>query len=157
MKWKWRAHESGIHGHDLTLGSGSFDGIVGANLYARFGRAFFGASVQYNIRSEGNYGYQFADDLLWSGGPGALLVLRENFTLSLQAAVSGETKTTDTFQGARAADTGITSVYLGPEITMTWRDRVSGELGVDVPVSIANTALQAVPDYRVHAAVTFRF
>lgn len=151
------APESGIHGHDLALGSGSFDGLVGANVYARFKRGFFAGNVQYSIRSQGNFSYQFANDLTWSGGPGALLVLRENFTLSLQANVSGETKGTDTFQGARAGDTGITTVYLGPEITATWRDLISGELGVDVPVSIANTALQAVPDYRVRGAVSFRF
>ncbi len=151
------APERGIHGHDLTLGSGSFDSLVGVNLHARYHRLFFGAGAQYSIRSEGNYGYQFANDLTWSGGPGALLVLRENFTLSLQANVSGETKSTDTFQGARAGDTGITSVYLGPQFTATWRDRFHAELGVDMPVSLANTALQAVPDYRIHAAVTFRF
>ncbi len=148
---------SGIHGHDLTLGSGSFDGLVGVNVYARYQRMFVGAGVQYSIRSEGNFGYQFANDLTWSGGPGVLLVLRENFTLSLQANVSGETKSTDTFQGVRAGDTGITSVYLGPQFTATWRDRFHAELGVDVPVSIANTALQAVTDYRIHAAVTVRF
>jgi hypothetical protein len=28
------APESGIHGHDLTLGSGSFDGIVGTGIFA---------------------------------------------------------------------------------------------------------------------------
>ena len=151
------APESGIHGHDLTLGSGSFDGLVGVNVYARHRRMFFGAGAQYSIRSEGNYGYQFANDLSWSGGPGALLVLRESGTVSLQFNVSGETKSTDSFQGAKAGDTGITTVYLGPEFTATWRDKISGELGVDVPVSIANTALQSVPDYRVHAAVTFRF
>ena len=151
------APASGIHGHDLTLGSGSFDGLVGGNVYARYQRMFVGAGVQYSIRSEGNFGYQFANDLTWSGGPGMLLALRENFTLSLQANVSGETKSTDTFQGAHAGDTGITTVYLGPEITATWRDQFHAELGVDLPVSIANTALQAVPDYRIHAAVTFRF
>ena len=151
------APASGIHGHDLTLGSGSFDGLVGVNVYTRYLRMFFGAGAQYSIRSEGNYGYQFANDLSWSGGPGALLVLQENGTVALQFNVSGETKSTDTFQGARAGDTGITTVYLGPELTATWRDKVSGELGVDVPVSIANTALQSVPDYRLHAAVTFRF
>lgn len=151
------APESGIHGHDLTLGSGSFDGLFGVNFYARIQRGFFAANVQYSLRTQGDYAYEFANDLTWSGGPGALLVLRENFTLSLQANVSGETKGRDTFQGAQAGDTGITSVYLGPEITATWRDRLSAELGADIPVSIANTALQTVPDYRIHAALTWRF
>ena len=92
---------SGIHGHDLTLGSGSFDGIVGATAFVRTGRFFLDASVQYAIRSEGDYGYQFANDLTWSGGPGVFLLLRDEFSLSLQAVVSGEDKGLDTFQGSR--------------------------------------------------------
>ena len=84
-------------------------------------------------------------------------MLNEEFTLALEANVSGETKGRDTFQGERAADTGITSVYLGPLLTATWRENLSVEAGVDIPVSIDNTALQAVPDYRIHAAFTWHF
>jgi len=83
--------------------------------------------------------------------------LSDSFTLSLQANVSGETKGRDTFQGAKAEDTGITAVYLGPEILLTWRDKLSVEFGVDLPVSIDNTALQIVPDWRVRGALTWRF
>ena len=149
------APESGIHGHDLTLGSGSVDGLIGTSAYARWKRLFLGASVQYAIRSEGDYHYQFANDLTWSGGPGVLLALKDDYTVSLQANCTGESKGKDTFAGAKAEDTGVTSVYLGPEIIVTWKDKLSAELGVDVPVSIDNTALQLVPDYRVRAAVTW--
>jgi hypothetical protein len=34
---------------------------------------------------------------------------------------------------------------------------LSAELGLDVPVLLENTALQMVPDYRVRAAITYRF
>ena len=71
--------------------------------------------------------------------------------------VSGETKARDTFQGARAEDTGVTAVYLGPQINYRWSDRLSAEVGVDLPVSMSNTALQLVPDWRVRAAVTWHF
>jgi hypothetical protein len=148
---------SGIHGHDLTLGSGSYDGLLGTSIYARRGRLFLGASVQYSIRSEGDFGYAFANDLIWSGGPGVLLLLNEAFTLSLQANISGETKGRDTFQGQRAEDTGMTAVYAGPAILFTWGERLSAEAGVDLPASIENTSLQAVPDYRVRAAMSWRF
>src|ERR1043165_6706869 len=104
------APDSGIHGHDLTLGSVSFDGIVGTSVFARYKRAFIGASAQYAIRTQGDFGYQFANDLTWSGGPGALLILKDRYTLSLQANVSGETKGKDDFNGGKADDTGITSV-----------------------------------------------
>ena len=54
-------------------------------------------------------------------------------------------------------DTGITSVFLGPEVLLTWRSHLSAELGADFPVSIDNTALQAVPDWRLRGALTWHF
>ena len=151
------APQSGIHGHDLALGSGSMDGIVGTGLFARRQRLFFAANAQYAIRTKGDFDYRYADDLAWWGGPGVFLALNESYTVALQLNVSGETKGRDTFQGAKADDTGITSVFLGPQISVTWGERLSAELGADLPVSIDNTALQTVPDYRVRAAVNWRF
>jgi len=151
------APESGIHGHDLALGSGSVDEIVGTGVFARRRRLFFSANAQYTSRTKGDFDYRYADDLAWWGGPGVFLALNENYTVALQLNVSGETKGRDTFQGAKADDTGITSVFLGPQISVTWGERLSVELGADLPVSIDNTALQSVPDYRVRAAVNWRF
>src|SRR5262249_4811502 len=120
-------------------------------------RLFLSASGQYAIRTEGDFDYQFANDLTWNGGPGALLIMNDDFTLSLQANISGEFKKRDTFQGEPAEDTGITAVYVGPEFSCSWGEKLSAEVGVDIPVSIDNTALQAVPDYRVHAALQWHF
>src|SRR6266496_798293 len=57
------APESGIHGHDLALGSGSVDGIVGTGVFARRHRLFLSANAQYAIRTKGDFNYQYADDL----------------------------------------------------------------------------------------------
>ena len=151
------APESGIHGHDLTLGTGSFDGIVGTGIFTRWRRLFLTANAQYAIRSKGDFDYQFANDLTWSGGPGVYLALGHKYTLALQAVVSGEHKDSDTFQGASADDTGVTAVYLGPQLNFTWSSKLSAHVGADLPISIDNTALQTVPDYRVRAAVNWRF
>ena len=151
------APESGIHGHDLALGSGSVDGIVGTGVFARRRRLFLSANAQYAIRTKGDFDYQYADDLSWWGGPGIFLALNESYTVALQLNVSGEHKGRDTFQDQKADDTGITSVFLGPQVSVTWGERLSAELGVDVPVSIDNTALQSVADYRLRAAVNWRF
>jgi hypothetical protein len=151
------APESGIHGHDLALGSGSYDGIIGTGLYARHRRVFANASVQYSIRTEGDFKYEYADDFMWSGGLGAFLVLEETWTASLQFVVSGEDKGMDRFNGEKAADTGITSIFVGPQFNVTWYDKLSAQVGVDVPVLLNNTALQTVPDYRLRGAVTWRF
>jgi hypothetical protein len=109
------------------------------------------------VRTKGDYDYRFANDLQWQFAPGVYLVLNERHSLALQLVASGEDKSTDTFQGAAAADTALTSVYLGPQFTYTWSDKLSTQVGVDLPVMLDNSALQVVPDYRMRAVVTWRF
>ena len=151
------APDGAVHGHDLTLGSGSFDGIVGTGLFARYNRGFLNANVQYAIRSTGDFEYRYANDLVWNGGPGVYLVLDERYTVSAQLIVSGEHKGKDTFRGANAEDTAVTAVYLGPQINFSWSDKLGAEIGLDIPVSIDNSDLQSVPDYRVRGGFTWHF
>jgi hypothetical protein len=147
----------GIGGHDLALGSGSVDGLVGTEVLFRYRKVFLTAGLQYAIRSEGDFDYQYANELSWSGGPGVYLALQDNYTISLQAIVSGETKGQDTVNGAELDDTSVTSVYLGPQINFTWGSRLSAQAGAELPVSIVSTGNQLVPNYRVRAALTLRF
>jgi hypothetical protein len=147
----------GIGGHDLTLGSGSFDGLVGTGFFARWKRLFMTGAMQYAIRSEGDFSYQFANDWIWFGGPGVYLLLGHENTLSLQAVVSGESKGQDTIAGVPTDDTAITAVYLGPQINFTWSSKLSAQVSADLPVSIVTTGQQIVPNYRVRAAITWRF
>jgi hypothetical protein len=150
-------HESAVHGHDIALGSGSYDGIVGTEFYARWRRLFFTAGMQYAIRSRGDFDYKYANDLTWSGGPGVHLVFNENWIVGLQASVSGEHKGKDDLGGETADDTALTAVYLGPLATVTWKGRLTAELGAAWPVHLDNSALQIVPDYRVIGALSWRF
>jgi hypothetical protein len=148
---------AGIGGHDLALGSGSFDGVIGTDLFARRNKFFATASAQYHIRSEGTFGYQYADELGWTAGPGVYLALKEDYTLSLQAIASGEYKKNDSIHGAALDDTAMTSVFLGPQINFTWGSELSAELGADLPVSITSSGDQIVPTFRIRAAMTWRF
>lgn len=148
---------SGIHGHDLALGSGSFDAIFGTSLYTRYRRFFATADVQGFLRTPGSYGYRYANEVQWSAGPGAYLVLRDTQTLALQAKLGGEYKGLDTLGSATMTDTGMTSVYVGPSLQYTWRNYVSSEVGADFPLLLNNTNLQIVPDYRVRGAITGHF
>jgi hypothetical protein len=150
------APESGIHGHDLTLGTGSFDAIVGAQTSLRYKSFFFQADTQFAWRGDGDYDYNFANDISWSGGPGYYFVRNPHTLVGLQLACSGEHKDTDRFRGQPAEDTGITSVFLGPRLLVS-KGKLSGELAVEFPVSIDNTALQVVPDYRLRASFGMRF
>ena len=149
--------EGAVHGHDLTLGSGSVDAIFGTGLFVSWNRFYFAGGAQYAWRGWGDFGYRFANDLSWSGGPGVYLVMKEDVTVSLQAVISGEYKPKDWFNGARAVDTAVKYVYAGPQLTASWKERLSAEVGVDLPVIRDATSLQTVPDYRVRAALTLRF
>jgi hypothetical protein len=148
---------SGIHGHDLALGSGSYDGIVGTAIFASWQRLFVTGALQYSIRSRGDFDYRYANDLSWHLKPGGYLWLSHTSTVGLQLAISGEDKGKDDLAGVSAEDTGMTSVFIGPELSYTWKEHLSAELGAEFPLVNDNTALQLVPDYRVKAAITWRF
>jgi len=148
---------SGVHGHDLALGSGSFDGIIGTSLFWSWKRLFVTAATQFAIRSEGDFDYQYAHDLTWLGGPGVFALLTHQYSLGIQAVLSGETKGKDTQQGERLDDTGITALYVGPGFAFTWGTSLGADLALDVPVVQDNTSVQIVPDYRIRGGVTWRF
>ena len=150
------APPSGVHGHDLALGSGSVDAIFGGDFFIRQGDWFFAGKLQYAIRGEGDYHYRYANDLTWNCGPGWYALRETGRSLALQCVLSGETKDTDRFDGETADDTGLTAVYLGPQIIASL-GAFSGELGLDLPIRLDNTALQIVPDYRIRAAFVWRF
>lgn len=85
--------------------------------------------MQYTIRSEGRFDYQFANDLSWNGGPGVYLVLGHEYTLGVQCNIFGETKGQDTIAGVATDDTAETIVYVGPEINLTWSSKLSAQVG----------------------------
>jgi hypothetical protein len=151
------ATESAVHGHDLALGSGSLDGVFGASFFYKKSRFLSTANAQYAWRGVGSYGYRYADGLTFAAGLGGYLVNGHEATLALQLKASGETKGKDTMNGAVMEDTGITEVYLGPELSWLVRGSFSGDVSVDFPVISHNTALQIVPTYRIRLGLTWRF
>jgi hypothetical protein len=140
---------SGVHQHDISPGSGSFDGIFGVTANARWQKWFFNAQLQYYLRTEGESGFEYGDDLMISGGPGRYLLSRDELTLSLQANAAYETEARDRLLGSTSDQTGLSAWYLGPQLSLTWGKRASANLGVDIPLQISNNGLQNVPDYRV--------
>lgn len=150
------APESGIHGHDLTLGTGSYDAIFGAQFFVRYKEVFFEADTQFTLRGDGDHSYHFANDLSWSGGPGVYLYRKGRQSLGLECVVSGESKNTDRFQGRVAEDTGITSLYVGPRVTAQLGG-LSADVSLDLPTIMNTTKVQLVPDYRIRAGLTYHF
>ena len=150
------APESGIHGHDLTLGTGSYDGIFGEQFSLRYKSFFFEADIQFTLRGDGRHQYDFANDLIWSGGPGYYVIRNRETIVGLQLVISGEHKDVDRFRGEKAEDTGVTSVFIGPRLVVS-HGQFSAEIAGELPVSIDNTALQIVPEYRLRAAISVNF
>jgi len=150
------APESGIHGHDLTLGTGSIDGIFGSQVSLRYKDFFADETLQFTLRGDGSHQYHFSNDLIWDGGPGYYFIRNQQTIAGIQFVVSGEHKDVDRFRGKAAEDTGITSLFVGPRIVGS-RGRWSATVEVDLPVLIDNTSLQAVPDYRVRGGIAFHF
>ena len=146
------APENALHGHDLTLGTGSYDGIFGVQSSLRYKIFFAEANGQFTLRGDGTHDYHFANDLTWNAGPGYYLVRKRETLVGCQCAVSRESKDVDRFQGRAAEDTGVTSVFVGPRIIAS-HDQIRGELAAEFPVLMNTTALQAVPDYRLRASV----
>jgi len=153
---------SGIGGHDLTLGTGSVNGIVGAQAFGTWRRLYATASIQYVAHTVGAFGYQFANDLHFDTGPGVYLLLGDDwlgeaYSFGAQVLFSGETKGNDTVDGQKLTDTGITALYLGPALRFAWGTHLGAEIAADLPVLQNNTGLQVVPNYRLRGGLTWRF
>jgi hypothetical protein len=148
---------SGVHQHDLTLGSGSYDGIFGLTASVRRGRLFFQADAQYYLRTPGEAGYEIGDQVLVAGGPGVLVVIRDRFSLSLQAKGYYENAGRDEILGRKSNHTGLTAWYLGPFLSLTIGGHFSANLAAEFPLDISNNGFRNVPDYRVHGDLTWRF
>lgn len=148
---------TGIHGHDLALGSGSLDWIVGTEMILDLERSLVSVGGQYTIRSEGDFGYRYHNDLIWAAAVGRRLELTDDKTLLIKLAVGGEYKGMDVLAGDKVADTGMNSIYVGPEVSLVHASSWSGGFALDFPLLQDNTGLQLVSDYRVRAQVAVRY
>jgi hypothetical protein len=148
---------SGVHGHDLALGSGSTDGLLGTAFAWRHQRWFAAASAQYALRRRGDFGYRYADEVTWDVQAGRFIFLRHEDSLSLALRVAGEKKGEDSADGERADDTAIDAIYVGPQAAFSRGRSLYAEASIELPVRQRNSGLQLVPDLRLRCGLTWRF
>jgi hypothetical protein len=60
------------------------------------------------------------------------------------------------FRGVKAADTGTTSVFMGPRLVAA-RGCWNAQVDFDLPVNIENSAMQTVPNYRIRGGLSLQF
>lgn len=149
---------SAVHGHDLALGSGSFDYPIGGSIFAQYDKVLLLGSIQYVFRTEGDSNYRYANDLTYNVGPAVFLLTDHDYTMTLGANLSGEYKRKDTGpNGDKQGDTGIRSMFIGPQLALSLGKNLSTEIAYDYPLDINNTEFQIVPSYKLRAGITYRF
>lgn len=92
-----------------------------------------------------------------AGGPGVYLVFKEEYTVALSGAFTYESKARDRIDGEKRNDGIATAWYASPGLLLTYGEHLSATLNVDVPLTIDNRAVMAVPDYRIRGGVTWSF
>lgn len=146
---------SAVENHDLALGSGSVDGVIGTGVIYRGGNFYASAGGQYLLRSQGTAGYRYGDLLTWRVAPGYLFINEANKVVGLQLNISGEHHDPNRVYGAK--DHGYTDViFVGPEV-VTQGENLSLNLGVDLPVKYHAEGLTVAPDYRTRLNFNWRF
>lgn len=144
-------------GRILSLGTGSYDFPVGLIGFLRESRWFGFGAVQYTFRQEGDYDYRFADDIVWSVGPGYYVHAEDDTTVGLRLATNGEYKGRDELNSQEVPASELSTVYVGPELIIFGSGCASGELAFDTPVAVSSSDSTIVPRYRVRGGVTVRF
>lgn len=144
-------------GRALAFGTGSFDYILGSNLIARYERYLALSTIQYTLRTEGDFNYQFANDLIISAGGGYYILMEHDFTLAGLFTLSGEYKGRDTLDDELVRGSQLSNIFVGPGILMTFNQNIGAELGVDFRVSNEERDAPVIPESRLRATVSFRF
>lgn len=148
---------SASNGRALTFGSGSYDFIGGLTFLARHNRLLFLSSAQYTIRTEGDFDYEFADDFLFSAGPGYYFALEHNYTVAGRLSLAGEYKGKDRFKNENVNGSAISNLYLGPQVFFTYDEHYAGEATVDFRVTDEDSVATVVPEWRIRAGLSYRF
>ena len=148
--------ESGVHGHDLALGSGSTDYLGGVDVAWEHGRWFAGGNLQYKWRRPGKFGYRIADEVSWEAGPGYRFLSSETDSFSAQILLSAEHKGFDTLAGETQTDTASSARYIGLRFSGQRGRHFLAESSIEVPVWRRTSDTMVVPDYRIRASITWR-
>lgn len=150
-------HVSVVHGHDLALGSGSWDIPFGLTARAQHDQIFVQAKVEYTIRNQGDYNYRYANDLHIGISPGIYLMSSHQNNLAFKLNLNAEHKTNDVNAGVKADDTAFRNIFFGPEISGVINNKVALSLALDLPLDSNNSQTQIVADYRIKAGVSLKF
>jgi hypothetical protein len=133
---------NGITGSEITLGTGSYDGIFGTSAHLGFKRIFSQASFSYVVRTSSDFGFEYEDDLIWKVLTGYYLFLNDSYSVSIEGFVRGWWNE---------------EVYMGPGLSASYKHFVSFQLSGELPIYYFAEGFELAPDYRITSALSFHF
>ena len=148
---------SATEGRALAFGSGSYDYIFGLDLLTRYQRVLLLSNAQYTLRTEGDFDYEFADDILGSIGGGYYFLLEHEFAMAGLVMLSSENKSNDHRAGQLVPASAVSNLYLGPELLVSINEVIGAQVGVDFRITDQDAGVSVVPSTRVRASVSYRF
>ena len=146
-----------IGGDDLAIGSGSYDFLFGAELLYQQTRFFISGAGQYIFRQEGDYDYEYGNEVHWNMGPGYFLALDDCYSTALRLKFSGEHKESDSVDGASLENSDDSRVFVGPEIIQSFGDNWFFTVGTDLTLHSESSSEGVTPRYRISAALAKNF
>lgn len=128
-------HMTGVHNSMLALGSGSWDPVAGVSADLEHGAWAGSASLRRQWNTEGRAGFRYGDATTWDMEAGAK-VLQGATTVTVLLGAAGTHLTDNEKAGVRADGTSGDHVYAGPRLRVGFRDGVSLNAGVGLPVYV---------------------
>jgi hypothetical protein len=151
-----RWSQTGMYGGAVSPGSGSFDFPLATGIRSEFNSWLVDATIQYNLRTEGDLNYQYGNDLRWNLGAGRRFYEDTDFSFDAQFFLSGLSKDQDTQNGSTIVDSGQSYLAVGPRVDLTFENRYLVYVRIDAPVSYDNDGLQTLQDHRVQIGFNAR-
>jgi hypothetical protein len=148
---------SAVGGHELALGSGSTDLLLGTQLVASRGRMLGRAGAQYAVREEGDHEYHFGNEFMWNVSAGYFLVATHGQTLAFSLRVAGDHRDADEIGGEVHAGTDLSTLWAGPTLAYAGSTGWSSEVDFEYRLDESTSGALLLPDWRLRLAVTRRW
>lgn len=146
-----------VHGHDLALGTGSWGAVFTGRLVLEHGEWIGEANAHYALRTEGDYGYEYADSLGWGLLGGARVYRGPLGNLSVLATVTGTHAGKDRIDGTVYENTGHDLIYAGPAVRFESVSGATLEARVELPVYARTGDAHLIASWRAQFGVSFGF
>ncbi len=146
-----------VGGDDLTLGSGSYDVIFGNNFYLQQARFHLQGNFQYTLKTEGDFNYEFGDDLQWALSPGYYLFLDHSYTTALRLRFSGEYKFKDKLENEKLENSDEFNIFLGPELVFSFYNNSFLQISHSFVLKNDDSNNEVAAKQRFFASFVYRF